>query len=99
MPGNDLIQYGSFGLVVFVVAWFVLRAFPQMVSALTASIDKVLQKIDAIEANCRAERLDLLHEFQKEREADRIARHSMANQFTETISKLVVKKHGEGTRD
>ncbi len=98
MPDNQFIQYGSFGVIVFLVGWFVLRGFPQVITALTASIDRVLMKIDSIESECRAERTELLKVFREEREADRVARHAMANQFTEMLARAIIPKnrHDQG---
>lgn len=99
MPDNVFIQYGSFGLVVFIVAWFVLRGFPQMVAALTASIERVLSKIDSIEADCREERREMLKTFRDECEAnrrsfrdecdmDRKARHDQGTLYQSCLAEM-----------
>lgn len=103
MPDNSYIQYGSFGVVVFLVGWFVLYGFPRMLEAISSAVDRFLLKIDAIENRCNQEREKMMQEFRNENaavreahrtesEADRVARHKSVNDFTEIISKLVTQR-------
>lgn len=92
MPYNEVIQYGSFGLVVFVVifllVWFVRVGFPRTLEAGTSCIDKVLGKIDQIEASCREERKQMLAIFREEREIDRKARHDQGVLYQKSLAEI-----------
>ena len=73
MPDAAYIQYGSFGLIVFVTVWFVRTGFPRMMEVVESSITRVLAKIDAIESRCADEREANLQAFREEQQLGRIA--------------------------
>lgn len=92
VPTDNIIQYGSFGLVVFVVVfmlvWFVRTGFPRTLDTVSSMVDRVLIKIDEIEEECRKERGELMKTFREERDTDRKMRHDLVNQFTAELAKL-----------
>jgi len=67
-------EWGSFGVIVVLVVWFMLRAFPKMLDTVGTSVERVLNKIDHLEEACRQERREMFALFQAERAADRKAR-------------------------
>lgn len=102
MPDNSYIQYGCFGLITFLIGWFVLYGFPKMMDTVTKAVDKTFAKIEALENRCNEERAKMMQDFRLElaaqreyyrieSEADRAARHKSVNDFTEIIAKIVMK--------
>lgn len=84
MPDNQVIQFGSFGLVVFVVLWIVLRGFPQAVdvirftvtntlAAAATMVDRALIEIKTMDTNGRTERQEMIRAFREELELQRKA--------------------------
>lgn len=67
MPDNSYIQYGSFGVIVFLVGWFVLYGFPKMMDTISSSVDRFLSKIDSIENQCKEERIAIANQATEER--------------------------------
>ncbi len=103
MPTDSVIQYGSFGLVVFTVVfllvWFVKFGFPQMLATVIDCVSRVLMKIDQIESDCRQERRELLEVFRAERDEDRKSRHEQAQMLQRAIAEVesrYLKKPGGG---
>jgi hypothetical protein len=73
VPDTAYLQYGSFGLIVFVVVWFVKTGFPRIMDAVENSVTRVLSKIDAIEERCAAERESTIRSFREEIHAARMS--------------------------
>lgn len=99
MPTDMIIQYGSFGLVVFVVVftlvWFVRVGFPRTLDALSSMVDRVLLKIDSIEDECREERAAILKAFREEREFERQTQKEIANRMTQALADIYNKRYDE----
>lgn len=99
MPENTYIQYGSFGIIVFLVIWFVIYGFPKMMETVTTAVSSTLVMISSIEEQCRNERVELLRAFREECElnrkftreesdADRKARHDQGVFFQQCLAEM-----------
>lgn len=87
---SPFLQYGSFGLNVLLLIWFMWKGAPLALEKHEAAVKAVTQSSQAAitnlidtfkeEANeCREERMEVAREAASEREKDRAARHEVAN--------------------
>lgn len=103
MPDDKWIQYGSFGILAFIMLYGMVYGLPnllrthketveELVTAHKEAVDKVVASAEVEAKACRADRLAAEKAAAEEREKDREARHELANQFQDTINKIVVYK-------
>lgn len=90
IANNPFLQYGSFGLNVLLLIWFMWKGAPlalekhkEAVKSVTdnalATITKLVDEFKNQQKECREERLLTAEKAEEEREKDRSARHEMAN--------------------
>lgn len=83
------VQLGSFGILAFMIGWFVLKGVPKMAEVLGTAVERTFNKIDAIEVASREERSRIEDasrlERQKMEEACRLERLETAKLFREML--------------
>lgn len=94
MPENVYIQYGCFGLLAVLVVWTLWKGIPglldkheRVINGIATEHRSAVQTITAEFAEesrlCREERLELAKVVVADREADRTARHEMAEKLNQ----------------
>lgn len=81
-----ILQYGSFGVVVFLVVWFLHKGFPSALATHREVCEGMLKAFQADTEACRKERLELAQKTADEREKDRKVRHDLVDKMQEVIA-------------
>lgn len=100
---NAFLQYGSFGLVAFLVFWAITRFFPHalqmhrevienIAEQNKAAITALVESFEKETSQCRQERLEAVKLWGEEREKDRASRHDAMNVLQTVIARLESKK-------
>lgn len=70
-PIDPYLQLGSFGVMAFVIFWYVWYGYPAQAKSFKDALDNVVSAFVEETGQCRAERLDLAATNLAEREKDR----------------------------
>ena len=96
---DQFLQYGSFGVIVLLIIWFIWKGWPMLIDKFetvmnkqaasnTAAITYIIDAFKQESAECREERMDIARSAADEREKDRNSRHELANKFQVMLDHL-----------
>lgn len=99
-PIEPVVQYGLLGLFTYLVIWLTWWGFPRAMESHDNQINRSIDLAKTLVTECREERRelneadirarqDVIVRFEKIMDADRDARHKLANDFQRTIMEIL----------